>query len=164
MLAVWLYAVAIFCLFAPRSIVSTFWVEHGLVFVQVTRTGRTCGSTYLPVSPVICRNTTSVPSPKFELRKCFDSIPGPERYDNILLMPANICHFPTYSYHKLHFVHVHLVMRSFYFGPSFGILPSRSYCIPRWAICPSTNKNDVSPRNPEHRCLRRSTGPVIGKA
>lgn len=59
-----------------------------------------------------------LPSPNFEPRRCFDSI---EDRDSALFMPARICQYPTYSLHKFHFVHLHLAMRRFYFGPSFGI-------------------------------------------
>lgn len=58
------------------------------------------------------------PSPNFGLRSCFNSI---EDKCSSLLMPARICQWPTYAPYNFHFVHLHLAMRRFYFGPSFGI-------------------------------------------
>lgn len=59
-----------------------------------------------------------LPTPNFKLRSCFDSI---KDRCSTLLMPAHISQYPTYSLHRFHFVHLHLAMRRFYFGPSFGI-------------------------------------------
>ncbi|KAJ5697745.1 hypothetical protein N7488_011429 [Penicillium malachiteum] len=49
---------------------------------------------------------------------CFDAI---QDRNSSLLMKANLSLFPTYSFFKFHFVHLHLAMRRYYFGPSFGI-------------------------------------------
>ncbi|CAG8105410.1 unnamed protein product [Penicillium salamii] len=44
------------------------------------------------------------------------------RYLDVHLQkPLPISHYPTYSLHELHFMHLQLVMRRFYYGPEFGI-------------------------------------------
>lgn len=59
-----------------------------------------------------------LPAPNFMPRKCFDSL---EHKDVHLRRPVQFGIFPTYSFYQFHFVHLHLAMRRFYFGPSFGI-------------------------------------------
>ena len=74
----------------------------------------------------------ALPSPNFELRRCFDSI---EDRCSTLLMPAHICQYPAYAPHEFHFVHLHLAMRRFCFGPSFGI-PTESLTYTYVSIAP----------------------------
>jgi hypothetical protein len=60
----------------------------------------------------------SLPAPNFKLRNCFDS---PEHKDMHLKMNVTSSLYSTYACYPFHFVHLHLAMRRFYFGPSFGI-------------------------------------------
>lgn len=70
-------------------------------------------TTVLPL--VTCR--LQVPIPGFKLPRCFNSMKD-SRFP--LLMPAEIGQWPTYPSARFHFAHLHLAMRRFYFGPSFG--------------------------------------------
>lgn len=73
-----------------------------------------------------------LPTPNFKLPSCFDYI---ENKRSALPMPAHLSQYPTYSPHRFHFVHLHLAMRRFYFGPSFGI-PAESLTYTEVSMAP----------------------------
>lgn len=61
------------------------------------------------------------PGPGFKPRDCYESVGHDHRYLVLLLFLGHNLPQVVGSWFVIHFVHVHLVMRRFYLGPSYGI-------------------------------------------
>lgn len=63
-------------------------------------------------------NKIELPRPGFDVPDCCKSLPVRNWY---LRRPIHLISYPCYSDYEFHFVHLHLAMRRFYYGPQFGI-------------------------------------------
>lgn len=70
--------------------------------------------------------SVALPKPWFDPRQCFKSMD--DKYWP-LTRPLTLDHFPTYTFLEIHFIHLQLVMRRFYYGPQFGISPESLFYI-----------------------------------
>ncbi|KAH8435363.1 uncharacterized protein LDX57_012992 [Aspergillus melleus] len=98
----------------------------------------------------------SLPRPYFNLPGCFKTLYDSGSYIN-RTRAMELDNYPSYTTCEIHFVHLQLAMRRFYYGPQFGI-PAESFSSTEVAVHP-LETGTMYPMS----ILPASAGPLLNK-